>query len=200
MSKKYLVPILLIVIGMYLVSCVAANKEPAATAIKSAESGFNAVKDELIKYIPDQAKGLEDAIKTAKENFEKANYDAALDTARPIPEKVMLLAVAVAAKKVAMTKEWEQSSGEMTGLLDSIKDRLGMLSASKKLPKTLDKAKLEGAKADYEATTKMWDEAKSAFAAGNMTDALAQAKTVKEKAMEVMKNLGMQAPEAEMKS
>jgi hypothetical protein len=181
------------------VSC-SANKEPAAAAIKLAEDAFNTVKGELVRYSPDQTKGIEDAIKAAKENFDKRNYDAALDTAKPIPDKVMALVIAVATKKAAMTKEWEQSSGEMTGMLDSIKDRLGMLSASKKLPKTLDKAKLDGAKADYEATAKMWDEAKSAFAAGNMTDALAQAKTVKEKAMEVMKNLGMQAPEAETKS
>jgi hypothetical protein len=198
-SKKYPVPILFIVIGMFLVSCVAANKEPAATAIKSAESGFNAVKDELVKYVPDQAKGMEDAIKVAKENFDKGNYDAALDTARPIPEKVMLMAVAVAAKKAELTRSWEEISGGMPGMLDSIKDRLGILSASKKLPKTLDKAKVEGAKADYEAAAKMWDEAKSTFSGGNMAEAIAKAKASKEKAMAVMNNLGMQVQEAPIK-
>jgi hypothetical protein len=88
----------------------------------------------------------------------------------------------------------------MPGMLDAIKEKLDILSASKKLPKTLDKAKLEGAKADYEAAAKMWDEAKSTFSGGNMDDAIAKAKTVKEKAMEVMTNLGIQIPEVPIKS
>jgi len=110
-----------------------------------------------------------------------------------------VLTTAVEAKKVELTKNWEEISGGMPGMLDAIKAKLDILSASKKLPKTLDKAKLEGAKADYEAAAKMWDEAKSTFSGGNMADAIAKAKTVKEKAMEVMNNLGMQAPEAPIK-
>jgi hypothetical protein len=199
-SKKYLVPVLFIVISLFLAACVAANKEPAAAAIKAAEDAFNAVKGEVVKYIPDQAKGVEDAIKAAKENFDKGNFDAALETAKAIPEKVMALTTAVAAKKAELTKSWEEVSGGMTGMLDAIKDKLDTLSASKKLPKTLDKAKLEGAKADYEEAAKMWDEAKSTFSGGNMADAIAKAKTVKEKAMEVMNNLGVQVQEAPIKS
>lgn len=195
-SKKYLVPILFVVIGVLMVSCVAANKEPAAAAIKAAENAFNGVKDELVKYIPDQAKGVEDAIKAAKENFDKGNFDAALDTAKAIPEKVMVLVTAVAAKKAELTKSWEEISGGMPAMLDSIKDKLAALSATKKLPKTLDKAKLEGAKTDYEAAAKMWDEAKSTFSGGDTASAIAKAKTVKEKALEVMKTLGMPVPEA----
>ena len=42
----------------------------------------------------------------------------------------------------------------------------------------------------------MWDEAKAAFSGGNMADAMAKAKTVKEKAVEVMTTLGMQVPAA----
>jgi hypothetical protein len=198
-SKKYLVPVLFIVISLFLAACVAANKEPAAAAIKAAEDAFNAVKGEVVKYIPDQAKGVEDAIKAAKENFDKGNFDAALETAKAIPEKVMALTTAVAAKKAELTKSWEEVSGGMTGMLDAIKDKLDTLSASKKLPKTLDKAKLEGAKADYEEAAKMWDEAKSTFSGGNMADAIAKAKTVKEKAMEVMNVLGMQVQETPIK-
>jgi hypothetical protein len=199
-SKKRLVSVLFIVISLFLVACVSANKEPAAAAIKAAEDAFNAVKGEAMKYVPDQANSVEDAIKIAKASFDKGNFDAALETAKAIPEKVKVLTTAVAVKKVELTRSWEEISGGMPVMLDAIKDKLDILSASKKLPKTLDKAKLEGAKADYEAAAKMWDEAKSTFSGGNITDAIAKAKTVKEKAMEVMNNLGMQAPEAPIKS
>lgn len=199
-SRKYMLPILFVVISLFLIACVPANKEPASEAIKAAEGAFNAVKGEAVKYIPDQANSVEDAIKIAKASFDKGNFDAALDTAKAIPEKVKELTAAVAAKKGELTKSWEEISGGMPGMLDAIKDKLDILSASKKLPRTLDKAKLEGAKADYEAAAKMWDEAKSTFSGGNMADAIAKAKTVKEKAMEVLNNLGMQLQEAPLKS
>jgi len=197
--KKYMLLIFFVVISLYLVACVSANKEPAAAAIKAAEDAFNAVKGEAMKYVPDKANSVEDAIIIAKASFDKGNFDAALETAKAIPEKVKVLTTAIEAKKVELTRSWEEISGGMPEMLDAIKDRLDILSASKKLPKTLDKAKLEGAKADYEAAAKMWVDAKSTFSEGNMTDAIAKAKTVKEKAMEVMNNLGMQAPEAPTK-
>jgi hypothetical protein len=198
--KKYILPILFVVIILFLVACVPANKEPASEAIKAAESAFNAVKGEVVKYVPDQAKGVEDAIISAKARFEQGNFDDALNIAKAIPEKVKVLTTAIEAKKVELTKSWEEISGETSGMLGAIKDKLEALSASKKLPKTLNKAKLEAAKADYEAAAKMLDEAKSTFSAGNMADAIAKAKTVKEKALEVMNNLGMQVQETQIKS
>jgi hypothetical protein len=199
-SKKRLVSVLFVVISLLLVACVPANKEPAAAAIKAAEGAFNSVKVELVKYVPDQTKGVEDAIKAAKENYDKGNFDAALETAKAIPEKVTALTTAAAIKKVELKKSWEEISGGMPEMLDAIKDKLGLLSASKKLPKTMDKAKLEGAKADYEAAAKMWDDAKSTFSGGNMAEAIAKAKAAKEKAVAVMSTLGMQVQEAPIKS
>ena len=84
----------------------------------------------------------------------------------------------------------------MPKMLDAIKSRLDILSASKKLPENLDKAKLEGAKGGYEAAAKMWDDAKAAFSGGNLADAMAKANDVKGKAVEVMTTLGMQVPAA----
>jgi hypothetical protein len=194
--KKCLLPVLCIVIGLFLLACAAGNKEAATVAIKAAEDSYNVVKGEALKYIPDQAKGVEDAIKAAKENFDKGNFDAALSAAKPIPDKVKELTTAVATKKAELAKSWEEMSGGLPKMLDTIKSRLDILSASKKLPENLDKAKLEGAKTGYEAATKMWDDAKSAFAGGNMADAVSKAKTVKERAVEVMSTLGMQAPAA----
>lgn len=195
-SKKYWIPILFVVIGLFLVSCGSGNKEAAGVAIKAAEDSYNAVKGDVLKYIPDQAKGVEDAIKGAKENFDKGNFDAALNAAKPIPDKVKELTTAVAAKKAELGKSWEEMSGGLPKMLEVIKSRLDILSASKKLPENMDKAKLDGAKDGYEAATKMWDEAKAAFAGGNVADAVTKAKTVKERAVEVMTTLGMQVPAA----
>ncbi len=195
-SKRYWVPILLVVFGLFVVSCGSANKEAATAAIKAAEEAWNAAKGEVVKYVPDQAKGVEDAIKAAKGSFEKGDFDAALAGAKAIPDKVKQLAAAAAAKKAELAKSWEEMSGGLPKMLDAIKSRLDILSQSRKLPAGLDKAKLENAKGGYEAAAKMWEDAKAAFAGGNAADALAKSKTVKEKAVEVMTALGMQVPAA----
>ncbi len=197
-SKRILVAVVCVVIGIALAAC-ASNKEPAAAAIKAAEDAFNAVKVEAMKYVPDKAKTVEDAIKAAKATFDKGDYDGALNAAKAIPDKVKELTTAAATKKAELTKSWEELSAGLPKMLDAVKSRLDILSKSKKLPAGMDKAKLESAKSDYETAVKMWDDAKANFSGGNLTDALAKATTVKEKAVEVMKTLGMQVPEAATK-
>ena len=198
-SRKYWVPILLVVFGLFAASCGSANKDAATAAIKVAEDAWNAAKGEVVKYVPDQAKGVEDAIKAAKESFDKGNFDAALASAKAIPDKVKELTAAAAARKAQLAKSWEEMSGGLPKMLDAVKSRLNILSQSKKLPEGLDKAKLEGAKGGYEAAAKMWDEAKAAFSGGNVADAVAKANAVKEKTVEAMKALNMQVPQAAVK-
>lgn len=195
-SKKYWVPVVLVIFGLFVAACGSANKDAATAAIKAAEDSWNAVKAEVVKYIPDQAKGVDDAIKAAKENFDKGNFDAALEGAKDIPTRVKALVSAAAAKKAELAKAWDEMSAGLPGMLEAIKSRLDILSQSRKLPAGLDKAKLEGAKGGYEAAAKMWEDAKAAFAGGNAADALAKGKTVKDKAVEVMTALGMQVPAA----
>jgi len=194
-SKRILVTFLCVIIGLALVAC-AGNKDAASTAIKAAEDAYNAVKGEAMKYVPDKAKAVEDAIKAAKDTFDKGNYDAALSAAKALPDKVKELSTAAAAKKTELTKAWDEMSAGLPKMLDAVKSRLDILSQSKKLPAGLDKAKLDGAKSGYATAVKMWDDAKAAFAGGNMADAMAKAATVKEKAVEVMTTLGMQVPAA----
>lgn len=198
-SRKYWVPILIVVFGLFAASCGSSSKDAATAAIKVAEDAWNAAKGEVVKYVPDQAKSVEDAIKAAKESFDKGNFDAALASAKAIPDKVKELTAAAAAKKAQLAKSWEEMSGGLPKMLDAVKSRLSILSQSKKLPEGLDKAKLESAKGGYEAAAKMWDDAKAAFSGGNVADAVAKANAVKEKTVEAMKALNMQVPQAATK-
>jgi hypothetical protein len=198
-SKRILLMLLCAVIALALLSC-AGNKDAASTAIKAAEDAYNTVKDEAMKYVPDKAKAIEDAIKGAKDTFGKGSYDAALNAAKAIPDKVKELSAAIAAKKTELTKAWEEMSAGLPKMLDAVKSRLEILSKSKKLPAGLDKAKFDDAKLGHETATKMWEDAKAAFAGGNLADAMAKGTTVKEKAVEVMKTLNMQVPAAATKS
>ena len=84
-------------------------------------------------------------------------------------------------------------------MLGVISKRVEILSKSKTLPAGLDKEKLDSAKTTLATVTQMWSEASDAFKAGNLADAVDKAKSVKEKAVEIMHTLGMKAPAAAQK-
>ncbi len=196
---KKLFPVMVLSVAVLFLFACASEKEPAQLAIKAAEDALNAVKGEAAKYVPDQLKSVESALKTAKDNFEKKEYKAALESAKDLAAKAKELASAAAAKKAELTKSWEGMSAGLPKMVEAIKSRVDILSKSKKLPANLDKAKFEGAKAGLAEITKTWTDAQDAFKTGSLTDALGKAKTVKDKATEIMNTLGMQVPAAAKK-
>ena len=193
---------LAIIISLLFVFSLAAcesGKAPAEQAIKAAEEALNAAKGEAVKYVPDQVKEVEDALNAAKDSLAKKDYAAATSAATSVAARAKELASAAAARKDELTKGWAELSGELPQMLDSIKSRVESLSKSKKLPANLDKEKLEGAKSGLAEVTAKWDEANSAFKAGNLADAHTKAMAVKEKASEIMATLEMQTQQAAQK-
>jgi hypothetical protein len=191
--KKLLKPMVLVVLVLFAVAC-GSEKKPAEEAIKAAEAAINAAKGEAVKYIPDQVKSLEDGLAAAKEAFAKKDYKAALNAVKDLPGKAKDLAAAAAAKKEELTKVWSEMSGGLPKMVEAIKSRVDILSKSKKLPANLDQAKFEGVKTGLPEVTQMWDDAQKAFSGGNLADAVSKAKTIKDKAVEMMTTLGMQVP------
>lgn len=192
--KTCLKSLALIVLVMFAVAC-AGDPKPAEEALKAAESAIDSVKGEAMKYLPDQVKGLEDALKTAKDAFGKKDYKAVIEAVKEIPGKAKDLAAAAAAKKTELTKAWDEVSGGLPKMVEAIKSRVDILSKSKKLPASLDKAKFDGVKAGLAEATQMWEEAQKAFSGGNLSDAVSKAKALKDKAVEMMTTLGMKIPE-----
>ena len=188
--------IMVAVLVTFSLAACAGGKAPAEQAIKAAEEALNAAKPEAVKYIPDQVKAVEDALNAAKQSLANKDYAGATSAAANVTAKAKELVSAAAAKKTELTNEWNELSGGLPKMIDAIKSRVDVLSKSKKLPPNLDKAKFEGAQSGLAEINKVWDEANNAFKEGNLADAIAKAKTVKEKAAEIMTTLGMQVPEA----
>ncbi len=178
---------------LFAAAC-ASDQKPAEEAIKAAEAAVNAAKGDAVKYIPDQVKGLEDGLKAAQDAFGKKDYKAAISAAKDLPGKAKELAAAAAAKKTELTKAWEEMSGGLPKMVEAIKSRVDILSKSKKLPGNIDKAKFDGVKAGLPEITQIWDDAQKAFSGGNLADAISKAKSLKDKAVEMMTTLGMQVP------
>lgn len=177
-----------------IVAC--SQKGPAEAAINAAEQSVNQAKPEIVKYVPDQFKTLAAALAGARDSFGKGDYATAIKTAQEIPGMVQTALVAAAAKKVELTKAWDEMNASIPAMLDAIKTKVDALSAMKKLPKGMDAAKLASAKAGYDAARGLGSEAMEAFKAGNVPDAVAKAKVVKDKVADVMAMLGMNATAA----
>ena len=95
-----------------LVSMIACGNSKALSdaALKTATDAYAAVSADAQKYVPDQAKTVQDAIAGAQAASAKGDYAAALDQAKGIPAKVTDLSAAIAAKKSELTKSWTDMS------------------------------------------------------------------------------------------
>jgi predicted small lipoprotein YifL len=174
-----------------LVAC--SQKGPAEAALKAAETSVNEVKAEGAKYAAEQTKGVLTSFASAQDAFNKGDYKAAMEIAQGIPAKAKDVVTAIAAKKDALTKSWTALSASVPGMVEQVKAKVDALSAMKKLPKGMDAAQLDAAKASLADITKSWGEASDAFKSGNLIDAAAKGDAVKTKVTDEMATLGLSA-------
>jgi len=177
-----------------LVAC--SQKVPAEAALKTAETSMNEVKAEGAKYAPEQTRGLMLSYTAAQEAFNKGDYKAAMEVAQGVPAKAKDVTAAVTAKKGELTKTWNALAASVPGMVEQIKSKVDAFAAMKKLPKDMDAAKLDAAKASLADITKSWGEASEAFKSGSLIDANAKGDAVKTKAADEMAALGLTAAPA----
>ncbi|MCX5833807.1 MAG: hypothetical protein NTV99_04720 [Deltaproteobacteria bacterium] len=194
MTKRGMKVFILIMVGLFIAAC-SISKEPAEKTIKSAENVFNAIKEEALKYATVETREVEKAILTAKDKYDRNEYDAAFKAATALPDKVNYLTTLAATRKIEWMKNWESISKDLPPMLDALQARIEELSQRKKLPPGMDKAKLDDARAAQTLVTQIWTEAKDTYAAGNLIDAVTKAKTAMGKMAEAMTGLGMQVKE-----
>lgn len=194
--RTSLVAFVALVAAVTFVACGDGGKAAAETAMSALETAYNAVKDDGAKYLPDQAKSLDDAMTAVKETLSKGEYTKALSDAQGLAAKVTELGPAIAAKQAELTKAWEGLGAGMPGVVDGLQKHVETLSKARRLPAGVTKEALDAAKTAVPALSTSWEEAAAAFKSANLTDALAKAQTVKAKAVDVMTSLGMPIPAA----
>jgi hypothetical protein len=196
---KHLIKLMLVLLVAALAAGCATQKAPAEAALKAADDGFAAIQAEAANFLPDQAKGVQDAIAAARDQFAKNDFAGALASAQAIPAKIEELKTAVTAKKNELTATWTSMAEGLPGMVAAIQSRVDILSKSRRLPQGLDQATFDGAKADLAAATQTWTDATAAFGAGNLMAAVTKAQEVKTKGADIMTALGMQPPPVAVK-
>ncbi|MGE5715846.1 MAG: lipoprotein [Acidobacteriota bacterium] len=172
-----------------LVAC--SQKGPAEAALKAAEASVNEIRAEGAKYAPELTKGVLTAFASAQDAYNKGDYKAAMEIAQGIPAKSKDVVAAIAAKKDELTKTWNGLSASVPAMIEQVKTKVEGLSAMKKLPKDMDAAKLDAAKAGLADIEKSWGEANDAFKSGNLIDATAKGNAAKTKLTDEMATLGL---------
>ena len=170
------------------------GKAPAEAAIKAAQDAYAPVSAEAEKYVPDQAKAIQDSIASAQTAVTNGDYAGALQQAQAIPAKVSELGPAIEAKKAELTAAWTEMSGSVPKMVAALQSRVDILGKSKGLPAGVTKETVEAAKSGAASAAQSWSEATAAAQSGDAATAAAKGAAVQAQVMDLMKSLNMQVP------
>ena len=174
-----------------LAACTDDAKVPAETALAAAGTAMDSLKGDAAKYAPDAVKSLESSYGTARDSMANKDYQGVLTFAKDIPAKARDVLAKVDAAKAALAKEWTEAGKGMTKTVDAAKSRLHVLSREKKLPAGMDKATLDKAHSDLASIEAGWAAAADQYKAGDWSGAVARAKDLNAKGLELLGTLGV---------
>lgn len=191
-----------LVASLLAVGC-ANKKEPATQAVSDAEATLSTFRDEAGEYAATELAAAEAAIADMKANLQKGDYDTVVAGAPALSTQIETLRRTTSERRAereaaneAAKQTWSTMSEDVPKMVSAIQGRLDVLGKSRRLPKNLDKAKLEAARADFEQMKSSWSEATAAASTGNAVEAVSRGDAAKAKGTEVMLALGMNAAAA----
>lgn len=168
-----------------LVACDAGKKATADAALKAADTASSSVIAEGMKYVPDQAKALQDSISNAHAAYDKGDYGAVITAVKDVPSQAKALSDAIKAKKDELTAKFNEINAKVPGLMEAINGKMAQLQKMHKVPAGADTSI-----ADLKST---WGAATSAFSSGDIADAAAKASAAQQKLDEIRTMLGMKS-------
>jgi hypothetical protein len=181
---------------VFLAAC-ANQKEPAEKAVAQVEASLSQFKADAEQYAAQELKGVEESIGNLKTELANKNYKAVVMQTPSVASTVAALRDTVAKKKAeaeemlaAAQAEWTELNGSVPGMVTRLQAKVDSLSRNRRLPKGLDKAGFETAKADFEAMKSSWAEAGAEFSSGLVADAVRRARAAKAKGEELVEKLG----------
>ncbi len=182
-------------VALAAVAC--SQKEPAQDAIAAAEGALAAVYEDAQKYLPERYAEVKAELEAGRKALGEERYAEAIAAVKDVPAHAEALSNEVVAAKqqklAEMNAEWARLSGSLPGLLTNIGARLSELGGMRKLPAGMDKQVLDEANAAYASARSAWDEAGTAFSAGDLETAVARGRDTEGTAQDLVARLGMQA-------
>jgi hypothetical protein len=179
-----------------IAAACSSQKAPAEAALKSAQDSYSAVRADAEKYVPEQARAIQDGLASAQAALAKDDYAGVLKQTQSLNTQISGLGPAIAAKKAELTKAWTTMEAGVPKMVEAVKSRVDVLSQSRRLPAGITKETLDSAKAGLASATQTWSQATSAASVGDVATAVDRARSVQASIVNLMQTLNMQAPAA----
>lgn len=183
--------------ALLAVAAGCSQKDPAQEAITAAENALAAIYEDAQKYLPERYAEVKGDLEKARAAFNEERYMDAITAVKEVPARAEALAKDVAEakqKKLAeLNADWVRLSGSLPGLMTGIGGKLGELGKMRRLPQGMDRQLLDEANAALGSAKSAWEEAGTAFNAGDLEGAVGKARDVEAMAQDLVTRLGMQA-------
>ncbi len=187
----------LLIVAMLLFAACADQMKPAQQALDGVDSAVSAAAPDAGKYMPDALTALQSKVTDLKASFDKRDYRTVLMGAPAVLADAQSLAKVAAAKKAeamkALGNQWTDMAASLPKLVATVKARVDALSKVRHLPKGVD---LAAAKSALAEATGSWEKAQAAFTAGNVGEAVNNAKDGKAKAEAAAAAVNLKLPTA----
>ena len=164
-------------------------KGSAESAIAKAEQQVAAIQADAEKVAPREVKALTDSLMAMKARIATGDYSGALMGARQAGTMARDLTVNLATRRSQLNSAFASISAELPKQLEVVTAKVAELGAMKRLPPTIDAAKLAALKADLGTWATKWTGATEAFKAGKLAEAVAAATEIKARVSAAMSTL-----------
>jgi len=134
-----------------LAGCSDGGKAAAEAAVEATAKTITPLKFEATRYAPKQLEKVEATLLKAREKLHDKDFTGAAALAGEVGTMVKAMAASIEERKAALGKEYQQAAAEAGQQVAAARQKLDELLAAEKLPKGLDAAKVERAKAGLAA-------------------------------------------------
>jgi hypothetical protein len=176
---RYLISALL----MLLITSCSNKAEPAKQQLDAAQTAVDGAAPKASKAMPEHFKSLERRMKELKTEFGEGNYPLVLTDGERLTTDAKNLQhqaeVRLSDEEKQAASQWPQLSSAVPQMIEPIKSRLAALEGSKHIPTDVN---VPQAQASLTEATTLWDKATAAHTAGDLTTAVASAKSAQGKA------------------
>ncbi|HTP37966.1 MAG TPA: hypothetical protein VMI92_00180 [Steroidobacteraceae bacterium] len=156
---------LVLAAALALPAC-SSQKLPAEQAIASLQDSLEATRAEAARYDPQKLAAVDQALRSLRTSLAGGDYAGVLAQAPGLSSAIAALAGEVKLKadavNAALGATWAGLAASVPAALDTVQRRIDTLQQRHALPQD----------ADLKAAIAAWDQAKGAFAAGNMQEAV----------------------------
>lgn len=168
-----------------LVSGCADPKKPAEATLAHAVTTWNAIKQQVLDVMPEEAPAIEAAIQDATQKLAAKDFKAALAAATALDANVKRVAELLEGRATELQVSWKEISATMPAAIAKLEQKLRGF----KLPPAGSPGAENSPLVRFAKLKADWDSAQSAMLNGHLADAVARATAARDLAVTLLTDM-----------